>query len=144
MGRFSENHLPNLECAMYHLVKSAHCGNAESLYTLARIYLQQSHDMFTELSVEVSTSHVTKTGIHTAPPPPFENPPPLFRKFPPPFRKSPPPSFENSPPPFENPPPLFRKFPPPLLNQHKYYSSKVTAVCSKKACTCSKFSKGIF
>jgi hypothetical protein len=55
MGRFSEDQQPNLEFCMYHLVKSAHCGNTEALYTLAHIYLQQSHDRFPGLSVEVST-----------------------------------------------------------------------------------------
>lgn len=54
MGRFSDDMTPNLDSAMYHLAKSAHCGIAEALYTLARIYLQQSHDRFAGLSVEVS------------------------------------------------------------------------------------------
>lgn len=53
MGRFSKDLTPNLESAMYHLTKSGHCGNVDALYSLAHIYLQQSHDRVTQLSVEV-------------------------------------------------------------------------------------------
>ena len=53
MGRFSQDQTPNLDSALFHLTKSAHCGNTDGLYTLAHIYLQQSHDRLKELTVEV-------------------------------------------------------------------------------------------
>ena len=53
IGRFSENQIPNLKSSLYHLTKAANCGNVDSLYTLAHIYLQQPHEEFEELTVEV-------------------------------------------------------------------------------------------
>ena len=52
-GRFSENHSPDLESALYHLKKAARGGVTDALYTLAHMHLQQTHDDFKDLSVEV-------------------------------------------------------------------------------------------
>lgn len=54
IGRFSENQTPNLTSSLYHLTKSANCGIVDSLYTLAHIHLEQPHEDFEELSVDVS------------------------------------------------------------------------------------------
>ena len=53
VGRFSEDLLPDLESALYHLKKAASGGVTDALYTLAHIHLQQPHDDFKELTVEV-------------------------------------------------------------------------------------------
>ena len=52
-GRFSEDLAPDMESALYHLKKAARGGVTDALYTLAHIYLQQPHDDFKEISVEV-------------------------------------------------------------------------------------------
>ena len=53
MGRFSQDQSPNLDSAFFHLTKSANCGNAEALYALGHLYLQQSHDRLKEMTVDV-------------------------------------------------------------------------------------------
>ena len=53
-GRFSEDLAPDMESALYHLKKAARGGVTDALYTLAHINLQQPHDDFKEISVEVS------------------------------------------------------------------------------------------
>ena len=52
MGRFTEND-PDLESALYHLEKSAHCGYREAMKLIALIYLQLPHDVLEEIVVEV-------------------------------------------------------------------------------------------
>ena len=62
MGRFSEDLTPDLESALYHLKKAARGGVSDALYTLAHINLQQSHDDFKEITVEVCVCEcVSKT-----------------------------------------------------------------------------------
>ena len=53
-GRFSEDLAPDMESALYHLKKAARGGVTDALYTLAHIHLQQPHDDFKEISMEVS------------------------------------------------------------------------------------------
>ena len=53
IGRFSENQTPDMESALYHLNKAARGGVSDALYTLAHIHLQQPHDDFKEISMEV-------------------------------------------------------------------------------------------
>ena len=53
VGRFSEDLSPDMESALYHLKKAASGGVTDALYTLAHMHLQQQHDDFKELSVEV-------------------------------------------------------------------------------------------
>ena len=52
-GRFSEDLSPDLESALYHLNKAARGGVTDALYTLAHMHLQQPHDDFKDLTVEV-------------------------------------------------------------------------------------------
>ena len=56
IGRFSEDHTPNLEFAVFHLRKAADCNIPVALYTLAHAHLQLPHDEFKEISVEVCDS----------------------------------------------------------------------------------------
>ena len=63
-GRFSEDLSPDMESALYHLKKAARGGVTDALYTLAHIHLQQPHDDFKEISMEVSVDvHVRKNSL---------------------------------------------------------------------------------
>ena len=53
IGRFSLDHLTDVKCCLYHLSKSAQCGNVGAIYMLARIYLQRSHEKFLDVKVKV-------------------------------------------------------------------------------------------
>ena len=65
MGRFSEDQkTPDMDSALYHLRKAARSGVSDALYTLAHIHLQQPHDDFKEMSVEVSTNtHISLSSM---------------------------------------------------------------------------------
>ena len=63
-GRFSEDLSPDMESALYHLKKAARGGVTDALYTLAHIHLQQPHDDFKEIGMEVSVDvHVRKNSL---------------------------------------------------------------------------------
>ena len=53
LGRFSIDQVPDLVSARFHLETAGKCGVSSALYTLAHIYLQQPHDSFKEIKVEV-------------------------------------------------------------------------------------------
>ena len=53
LGRFSPDQVPDLVSVQFHLEKAATCTLPSALYTLAHVYLQQPHDSFNDVSVEV-------------------------------------------------------------------------------------------
>lgn len=61
LGRFSSDQVPDLVSARFHLETAGACNLPSALYTLAHIYLQQPHDSFKDISVEVRTCMYTCT-----------------------------------------------------------------------------------